>query len=282
MSKHVPEFEGRLGERWKIAPMGGEMAFSSDPSITVPRLARTPTDAVAEQADTLIRYIRRWHWTELGWVSNYAVTNQAAALGAARIQSAFGYRFVIDEARYPLRVEAGVNLPVSFTVRNLGSAPIYYNWPVEVSLLDAKSREPVWKATFDDLDTREWLPGDFSDQGKGRLVGDKTHAGFEWDTGLDYDIPTRTNLVNGRFKLPANVPVGEYTLALAILDPAGNVPSARFAIVNYFNGGRHPIGKIAIGMNSAVAQFDRSAFDDPAKDKSLHYVVSRKLIGASK
>ncbi len=272
MIKHVPELEGRLAERWKSAPMGGEMAFDVTPK-AIPRLAKTPTDAVANQTDTLVRYIRRWHWTALGWVSNYDSKNEATAAGAARIQNAFGYRFVIDEARYPLRVEAGGNLSVSFTVRNLGSAPIYFNWPVEASLLDPKTREPVWKSSFEDLDIRKWLPGDFSDKGKGRRIGDKAHATFEWDTGLDYDVTANTNRVRGIFRLPADLPAGEYVLALAILDPAGNLPSARFAIVNYFNGGRHPLGKNGVGISGVAAQLDRSAFDDPAKERSLRYVV---------
>ncbi len=275
MSKHVPELEGRLAERWKTALMGGEMAFDYNPT-PKPRLAPTPTEAVALQADTLIRYIRRWHWTTLGWVSNYDVKDAAAARGAARVQSVFGYRFVIDEVRYPARVEPGGNFSVSFAVRNLGSAPMYYNWPVELSLLDAKTHAPVWRANFDALDLRTWLPGDFSDKGKGRPIGDKANAGFAWDTGLEYDIPAKTNRVNGSFSLPRDLPAGEYILALAILDPAGHLPSARFAIVNYFNGGRHPIGRIGVGIDLGQTRLEETLFDDPANDKSLHYVVPGK------
>ena len=272
MSKHVPELEGRLAERWKTAVMGGEMAFDSTP-VPKPRLAMTPTEAVALQADTLIRYIRRWHWTTLGWVSNYDVKNAEAARGAARVQSVFGYRFVIDEVRYPARVERGGSFSASFSVRNLGSAPMYYNWPVELSLLDARTHAPVWRANFERLDLRTWLPGDFSDKGKGRPIGDKATAGFAWNTGLDYDLPAPTNRVNGSFQLPRDVPTGEYILALAILDPAGNLPSARFAIVNYFNGGRHPIGRIGVGVDSGQVRLEESLFDNPANDKSLHYLA---------
>lgn len=273
MSKHVPELEGRLADRWKMAPMGGEMAFSTDPNVKVPRLALTPTEAVATHAETLIRYIRRWHWTALGWVSNYDVKDAQAANGAARIQAAFGYRFVIDEVRYPARVEPGGNLAVSFTVRNLGSAPIYCNWPVEISLLSPNAHEPVWKAKFDNVDIRSWLPGDFSDKGKGRLVGDKTHAGFEWDTGLDYDLAATPHRVTGTFALPRDLPASEHILALAILDPAGDLPCVRFAIVNYFKGGRHPIGRIGVNMDAVQARLDESMFDDPSADKSLRYVA---------
>jgi len=273
MLRHVPELEGRMAERWKIAPMAGEMAFSSDPNVKVARLALTPTEAVASQTDTLIRYIRRWHWTALGWVGNYDVKNQEAARGAARIQAAFGYRFVIDAVRYPRRVEPGSEMRIAFAVRNLGAAPIYYNWPVEVSLLEKSSYKPVWNEVFENVDIRKWLPGDFSDKGKGRLVGDKAHAGFEWDSGLDYDIPAPTIYVAGAFRLPRDLPLGEYILALTILDPAGDLPCVKFAVVNYFNGGRSPAGLIGVGVPIAATQLDEAIFADPGADKSLHYVV---------
>jgi hypothetical protein len=62
-------------------------------------------------------------------------------------------------------------------------------------------------------------------------------------------------------------------LALAILDPAGELPCARFAVVNYFNGGRHPIGRIGAGVAVARPELDEREFDDLRADRSLHYVV---------
>jgi len=275
MQKHVPELEGRLADRWKTAPMAGEVAFSLDPKSDMPRLGRDPTDLVANNADILIQYIRRWHWTSLGWVSGYDKNNPAAARGAARIQAAFGYRFVLDEARYPASVKPGGSLSVSLVVRNTGSAPMYYPWPVEVSLLDERTREPVWHANFTSVDVRTWLPGDFSDKGKGRSVGDKRHFRFEWDTGMNYDIEPQRYRVAEEFKLPDTLVKGTYVLALAILDPAGNLPSVRFAITNYFNGGRHPIGRISVDTTVANPELTDRDFDDIANDKSLHYIVEK-------
>ena len=145
MRTHVPLFEGALGDRWKTAPLGGEMAFSINPTMNVPRFASNPTEAVADHAEQLVRYIRRWHWTALGWVSGYKTNVPGAAEGAARVQAAFGYRFVIREASFPPGVQPGGKLPLTLKVQNTGSAPIYYDWPIEVSLLDPNSRQPVWK-----------------------------------------------------------------------------------------------------------------------------------------
>jgi hypothetical protein len=273
---HVPELEGRLAERWKIAPMGGETAFDLSGKTDPNRyLGKEPTDALANHADTLIRYFRRWHWTCLGWIGNYDPNNPQAAANADRVQQVMGYRFVMDECRYPATVSPGGKLDVTFTVRNVGSAPFYYNWPVEVSLLDAKG-QPVWKATLKDVDIRAWMPGNFSDIGKGKHVGtDKQTDVYQWDTGIDYDIPAQPVTANGQFLLPPNLPAGQYILAIAILDPAGNLPSARFAIANYFTGGRHPMGRIGVGCENPNPQLDPKDFDDLVTDDTLHYVVKK-------
>jgi hypothetical protein len=152
---------------------------------------------------------------------------------------------------------------------------MYYNWPIEVSLLDEGTRNPVWRATFAGVDIRTWLPGDFSDKGKGRPVGDKQHSGFEWDTGVEYDTAPLRYRVAEEFKLPGTLAAGTYILALAILDPAGGLPSARFATVNYFNDGRHPFGRIGVSTAVANPGLAERDFDDPAADASLHYVVER-------
>lgn len=69
--------------------------------------------------------------------------------------------------------------------------------------------------------------------------------GDKWDDSTDiYTIMVETYTNNQTFSLAEEIPSGEYILAIAILDPAGNRPCARFAIQNYYNGGRHPIAKV--------------------------------------
>jgi hypothetical protein len=142
-------------------------------------------------------------------------------------------------------------------VRNTGSAPFYYNWPVEVSLLDPASREVVWKDTFEGDDIRSWLPGD------------------QWNSKTKrYDIKAVTYDISGSFVMPEDLPQGDHVLALAILDPAGMVPSVRFAMENYFIGGRHPIGLIGVGKVPSSTELDPVSFDDPAQDRTLHYELA--------
>ena len=269
---HVPELEGRLAERWKTAPMGGEVdpqhpAFGGETGEL--------THIVRDRADTLVCYIRRWHWNMLGWLSGYDAADPATARNAERVQKAFGYRFVLDEVRYPARVDPGGGLAVSLLVRNVGSAPFYYDWPLEVSLLDPATRQPAWQATFPGVDIRTWLPGSFSDLGQGRPVpgADGKVSRYQWDTGLEYDLQPAPVAVRGTFTLPESLPRGTYVLALAILDPAGNLPSARFAITNYWRGGRHPLGRIGVGTAPGRPELDQAELDDLQADRSLHYLL---------
>lgn len=244
----------KLGPRWKTAPMGGETAYDWGHFRIQP--GDNPDDTLSDPAHRrfLIDTIRRLHGNHLGWVASYDPKNEKSREGAEEVQRAFGYRFVIDEVRYPPSVSPGRSFPVSFTIRNLGSTPLYYPWAVEVSLLDPASRAPVWTGIFKNADPRQWLPGD------------------QWDekAGAYLQKPEPVT-VQGEFPLPASIPSGEKILGLSILDPGGNLPAARFSISNYWKGGRHPIGRIGVGSTPARVDLDPSLFDDPSQDRSLRY-----------
>lgn len=226
----------RLASRWKIAPMGGETAFDWGTPF-----GKNPTDALVRNADAIIALIRELHWNHLGWLSEYDLSNKLAVANAARVQRALGYRFILDEVAFPLRIQPGEPFQVSAVVRNTGSSPLYYQWPVEVSLLDPDTRQPRWKARFRNIDIRKILPQE-----------------------------PRTKII-GEFVCPSDLPKATYLLALAILDPAGNVPAARFATTHYFHGGRHPMGWIGVGTTPPRNKMPE--FDDPEQDHTLFYVV---------
>lgn len=104
----------------------------------------------------------------------------------------------------------------------------------------------------------------------------KVQPGDRWCKTMQvyHDAP-QTYTASGTLRLPENLDHGQYVLALAILDPAGMRPSARFAIENYFTGGRHPIGRIGVGVAVGDPQLDPASFDDPAADDSLRYEAER-------
>lgn len=240
--------------RWKTCPMDGECAYNWGRYQQQP--GDNPNDTLRDPVHRkwLIDTIRWLHGNDLGWVANYDGSDPLVRAGAQDVQKAFGYRFVIEEARYDAVIQPGESFNVTFWVRNTGSAPFYYNWPVEVSLLDPESGEMVWRDTFGDVDIRTWLPGD------------------QWNKETQrYDIKPMSYRISGVFTLPDDMPEGESILALAILDPAGMVPSARFAIQNYYTGGRHPIGLLGVGKAPSQSTLDPALFDDPRDDGTLCY-----------
>ena len=85
--------------------------------------------------------IRRYHTSYLGWISNYNDSDREVLAGAAELQKAFGYRFVLDSASYPLAVQPGKKLTVKLSVRNTGSAPFYLDWPVAVGAARSRDEE---------------------------------------------------------------------------------------------------------------------------------------------
>jgi len=237
--------------RWRTAVIGGEAAYDWGNSAIQPGKSPDETLSRPVHRDYVMDNIRQLHANHMGWIANYDHANETARAGAEIVQKAMGYRFVVSEVTYPKRIDAGTEFTVSFKVTNTGSSPLYYNWPVEVSLLDSKTRQPVWKSLCADVDVRKWMPGD------------------KWDDKSDtYAVPAEVCTVSRAFVM-SEVPPGEYILALAILDPAGGRPAVRFAIKNYFNGGRHPIGRV--GLDRTIDTFNVAGFDDIRSDESLSY-----------
>ncbi len=243
-----------LGGRWRTSLIGGEAAYDWGRYQEQP--GDSPTDTVSdpEHRQFLIDTIRELHCTQLRWVSDYDPTNGQAQAGAEEIQKAFGYRYVLEEVCYPRQIKPNSPFEVTLKVTNTGSAPFYYDWPVELSLLDQDTGLPVWRDVFKSVDVRTWMPGD------------------QWDsTSQAYKNPALSYAGRGFFTLDDTVETGSYILAIAILDPAGQVPSLRFAVQNYQQGGRHPLGFVGVGLNPNRVTLDPAEFDDPGEDQTLRY-----------
>lgn len=272
--KPLAELNAATG-RWKQTYVGGETAYDWGLWETQPGKDATASVAVANHREFVINSIRWLHCTQLRWIGNYDVRNEDARRGAEEMQKAFGYRFVLDQVSFRARLAVGDALAMSFRVRNEGAAPFYYKWPVEVALLDPVTRQVVWRDTFPDLDIRSWLPGDGWTEPDWIPIDkwpqkaprpDWSEATPGWQT------PPETYEAKGEFAVEA--PAGTYLLTLAVLDPAGMVPSLRFATANYLTGGRHPVGIVAIGGGDGGPLPKDFAFDDPHADQTLHYLAA--------
>jgi len=150
--KKVNDKTGRYKENY----IGGEVAYGWGNSDIQAGPSPTASVAIEKHRNFVINSIRWLHCTQLRWIDGYDKNNVQAAVGAEEIQKAFGYRYVLDEVRFSM----SDSLKVSLDVTNTGSAPFYYNWPVEVALLDSVTLKPVWKSKMNNVDIRKWLPGD--------------------------------------------------------------------------------------------------------------------------
>ena len=263
--------------RWTTAPMQGEVAYDWGGFLAV--LGANPTATMSTPAfyNRIVNYIYLLHSTGEGWVAGYSRTD-ATVTGSTLSQKAFGYRFVLDTLVYPATVQAGQPFSVSFAVRNVASCPFYYQWPVQVALLNKTTHAPVWTGIFAATDIRKWLPG--SDWSNSDLNNDAALATLQ---GRLYLKPAVRYHETGSFTVPSTVASGEYVLALAIPDPDGGMlPSVRFAINNYWQGGYHPMGIIGVGTTPASTAIDASTFFTDFNDATLHYIVPSATVVPSR
>ena len=252
--------------------IGGEVAY--DWGLWQIQPGASPTISVSEPAhrEFLINSIRWLHGTQLRWISAYDQSDPVARAGAEALQRVMGYRFVLEEVGFN-SIVGDWGLSLAFSVRNEGSAPFYYRWPVEVALHDPETRELRWSKQFDSVDIRSWAPGqhwtppqwESISQWPGQAVVDG------WSSEpIGWGVPPQSHRVNQVFY--PDLPPGEYVLSLAVLDPAGMTPALRFATSQYWNGGRHPLGLVGIGQSVPGRLAPDFVFDDPADDGSLYYV----------
>lgn len=183
--------DSRMPDFWKINYSGGE--FSNGDV-----LRWIDDDSIMQT----ITYMRDSHTSWLGPCSpcDLLVSQPSASWYEGNIeylQRIMGYRFTVNKASYNASVNAGETLTESVTFENLGVAPFYYNWPVEISLLDKDGNAVVKKVCTDDI--RTWLPGS------------------------EYTV-TQTLTV------PSNLASGRYTVAVSILDKDTLEPAVHLAI----------------------------------------------------
>ncbi len=224
---------------WQTQMISGEVAYDWG---NQSQLGGSPNGTLSSDSNTnyVIGWIRNTHTSSLGWIAEYTTNgSDEVEYNATRMQKALGYRLVINQASFSSRADQGGTLTVSLNVSNVGNAPFYYNWPVQVSLLKT-DRTVAWSNTLD-TDITKWLPGN-------------------------------SYTVSGNFTIPASLGNGTYTLALAVLDPAGNQPSLRFANTNYYLGGRTPVGKVGVGENPSGQNL--GSFDGLKNDNTLSYSLT--------
>jgi hypothetical protein len=260
----------RESQHYQTNYIGGEVAYDWGNWKVQPGVDPTTSLAIRKHRDFVCNTIRWTHCTQLRWIADYDDRSAAARQGADVVQRALGYRFVPTSTAFSPNIDGG-KLCVEVTIRNEGSAPFYYDWPVEFSLLDATDRSVAWRSTAEGIDIRDWLPGDRWTEPEFGIESYRPLKGsVKWpQEGCEWEASPEEYRIAETFRV--DVPAGRYFLAIAILDPAGMLPSVRLATSQYFSGGRHPLGVVVKGAETGGALPLTMKFDDPHEDTTTHY-----------
>ena len=236
-------------QNWRIAVMGGEVAHNWGRHVLQPGDDMNDTLTDPAHLERFLEYVSWQHNNHLGmWLAADERLEQARC-GLAEYQKRAGYRFVPELVEWEL---TGGFLRVSLQVRNVGSSPFYYRWPLSAALLD-ESRIPLRIWDFPETDIRRWMPGD------------------EWDFGLHrYRVAPELYSETACFDL-SGLSEGRYTLALAIRDPQCGKPSVLFATRQYFTGGWFPAGCVTLGAEERQPLIPEALFDDQRTDCTITY-----------
>ncbi len=167
------------------------------------------------------------HWKDKGWDVNYIIdqslkwhissfNGKSSAVppewqpAVDRWLKKMGYRFVLRKFTYPPEVRPNGKFDFATWWENKGVAPCYRQFPLALRL-KGPERTTVFTT---DADVRTWLPGD--------VIHDD--AVF----------------------IPADMPRGEYDLAIALVDPQTREPKVKLAIEGRGSDGWYTLGRIRV------------------------------------
>jgi len=187
-----------MPDGWMKAPIGGEQA----PSIS-------NEDFYGEKLNQTLDLVKRSHTTFIGPNGPYNVEmNGNLQNGVNQVLSLLGYRIYVEQIQMPRWVIMKKSLRIQLSFNNDGIAPMYYNWPTNLYLLD-KNREVVSVSQLD-LDIRKIMPGE-------------------------------------RYRILTNVPLaglksGTYSLGIALVDSRTQKPAVQLAMEGDWNNLIYELG----------------------------------------
>lgn len=168
--------------------------------VTAPSGGEFADETAYVKDDRIDETIRQAKLTHISWLGPQAPVNEPIGgplqANIDRLLRTIGYRFVIAKVTHEQQLDPGDRLHIEMLLLNRGVAPYYWEWPFELSLWDTEGARVA--SILPEWDIRELLPGD--------------------------------RIENAVLDLPTGLLPGEYTLAVAVLDPATREPGIRFAI----------------------------------------------------
>jgi hypothetical protein len=192
---------------WKYSFSGGEFAEGN------------PEKWLADGA--IMESLRQIRESHTSWLGPSAPGDVPAGSGLQRnldaMHNAMGYRFVLEAAKFSASALPGDNVDVTMLWNNKGVAPFYFDWPLELRLVDEHG-DVAAASVLENADLRSWLPG--------------------------------RSEVTGALAIPAGLASGDYALAVAILDPETEAAGILLANEDRLADGSYRIGDIRIGAGT--------------------------------
>lgn len=175
-----------IPDGWQTAPIGGEQA----PSISDQVFYR-------ENLKQTLDLLRKSHASFIGPNGPYRLEHGGIFQnGIDQILSVLGYRIYVKQIQMPRWVILKRKIHIQLSFANDGIAPIYYNWPINLYLLDEYGE--VITISQIDMDIRKVMPGE------------------------SYRVSTNVPLTG--FKS------GSYSLGIAVVDPQTQQPAVQLAM----------------------------------------------------
>jgi hypothetical protein len=189
-------------------------------------------------------------WVKQGWslryIFNYALAYHASYLNnkssplperddvrpeTERFLQRLGYRLVLKEMSHPAEVRPGEAWTLAMKWQNTGSAPCYRPYRLAYRLADGQGHA---KTIVSPIAVNRWMPGSVD-------VSSKTF--------LDNppDLPNGDIVaVSDSVTIPADLPAGEYSLSLAVVEGDPPQPVVRLAIQGRAADGWYLLSKIDV------------------------------------
>jgi hypothetical protein len=125
-----------------------------------------------------------------------------------------GYRFVLEELKYPSTVKSGTKMNYIMKWKNAGDAPIYYNYPLAFRFraTEDSSKSFVVKTN---ARIKKWMPGE--------------------------------STIKSKVKIPKDISPGKYHVDIGILNPETGKPMINLAIKGKTHDGWYEVGNIKFG-----------------------------------
>lgn len=211
--------ETKVQDVWKTAPIAYE-----------------PPREVAEFVEkgwplrSIFNYALALHGSYFNGKSGRLPTDDHFRKELERFLQRLGYRLVLKELKHPSQAKPGDKLALSMKWQNTGSAPCYRPYRLAYRLSNDSG---YTKVIASKVTVNRWLPGS---------IEVFTDEFFKAPKDLP---PGEVVNVNDVLALPADVPLGQYTVALAVVND-DDKPVVRLGIKGRADDGWYPLSTLTV------------------------------------